>query len=172
MNSYVLMAKIVNKPELRYTTDTQQAFTTMMVEHTTQQTNQEQKFTLKVTAKGNLSTDLSENYRQGDMVILVGRLSMNVYETGDGYKEKRAEINLSHIYPAGGEQSYTPAAQTSDRMMASNSLQQKTTTEPAQPSRTYYAEEQSVVASSSQTLTKTPTDTPSANEEDLDDIPF
>lgn len=179
MNSCVLMAKIINNPEQRYTQENL-PFTTMMVEHTnqytTQQGNSEQKFNLKVTAWGNLSTDVFQKYHQGDTVILVGRLSMNVFETREGYKEKRAELSVTQIYSAGGEDyqapSYAPSGETSEREGAFNGSQKKTTTEAAQPANASYAQEREAGASSSKTLTKTPPTNNTINEDEHDDIPF
>jgi single-strand DNA-binding protein len=97
MNSCVLMAKIVRNPQLRYTQDNQLAVTEMMVEFDNLSPNNP-PFTLKVIAWGNLATDIEQKYTEGNQVVLTGRLKMDVVER-QGYKEKIAELTISHIYP-------------------------------------------------------------------------
>lgn len=99
MNSCVLMAKIVRNPQLRYTQDNQLAVTEMMVEFDNPSPNNP-PFTVKVVAWGNLATDIEQKYTEGNQVVLTGRLKMDVVER-QGYKEKIAELTISHIYPVG-----------------------------------------------------------------------
>jgi single-stranded DNA-binding protein len=108
MNNCVLMAKIVREPELRYTQDNQMATTQMLVEfHTPNPADPPS--TLRVVGWGNLATEIKDKYREGDKVILVGRLAMNTIDRPEGFKEKRAEMVLSHIY--GGDGSTSPGSQ-------------------------------------------------------------
>jgi single-stranded DNA-binding protein len=53
---------------------------------------------LKAIAWGKLGQEVSEKYRAGDCIIIEGRLSMNVIERREGFKEKRAELTASKIY--------------------------------------------------------------------------
>ena len=100
MNSCVLMAKIVRSPQLRYTQDNQLAISEMMVEFDNAAPNTPPS-TLKAIAWGNLATDVERQYNEGDQVILTGRLKMDLVER-QGYKEKIAELTISHIYPLQG----------------------------------------------------------------------
>ena len=100
MNSCVLMAKIVRSPQLRYLQDNQLAVTDMMVEFESGVPNRP-FCTLKAVAWGNLATDVQQQYHEGDQVILTGRLKMDLQER-QGYKEKVAELTVSHIYPLEG----------------------------------------------------------------------
>ncbi len=100
MNSCVLMAKIVRSPELRYTQENQLAVANMMVEFENSAPNSP-PCTLKAVAWGNLATDISQQYTEGNEVIITGRLRMNLIERQEGFKEKIAELNISHIYPVG-----------------------------------------------------------------------
>ena len=100
MNSCVLMAKIVRSPQLRYLQDNQLAVTDMMVEFESGVPNRP-PCTLKVVAWGNLATDVQQQYHEGDQVVLTGRLKMDLQER-QGYKEKVAELTVSHIYPLQG----------------------------------------------------------------------
>jgi single-stranded DNA-binding protein len=101
MNSCVLMAKIVRSPQLRYTQDNQLAVADMMVEFYNSAPNSP-PCTLKAVAWGNLATDISQQYKEGNEVIISGRLRMNVIDKQEGFKEKIAELTISHIYPVGG----------------------------------------------------------------------
>lgn len=100
MNSCVLMAKIVRNPQLRYTQDNQLAVTEMMVEFDNLSPNNPPS-NLKVIAWGNLATEIEQKYREGNQVVLTGRLKMDMLER-QGYKEKVAELTISHIYPLNG----------------------------------------------------------------------
>ncbi|MEA5508712.1 single-stranded DNA-binding protein [Crocosphaera sp. UHCC 0190] len=98
MNSFVLMAKVIRSPELRYTQDSQKEVAQMLVEFEGRRT-EDPSATLKVVGWGNLATQMKETCHEGDRVIIEGRLSMNTFERKEGFKEKRAELVVSHIYP-------------------------------------------------------------------------
>lgn len=101
MNSCILMAKIVRRPELRYTQDTQTAFTQMLVEFEGARA-EDPPATLRAVAWGNLASEVAESYGEGDRVILEGRLSMQLFDRPEGFKEKRAELVISHLYRLDG----------------------------------------------------------------------
>lgn len=101
MNSCVLMAKIVRRPQLRYTQESQLAITEMMVEFENVSPSNP-PCNLKVIAWGNLATEIEQKYVEGNQVVLTGRLKMDLVEK-QGYKEKIAELTVSHIYPLNGE---------------------------------------------------------------------
>lgn len=114
MNSCVLMAKIVRNPELRYIQDNQLAVTDMIVEFETTDKNNP-VCTLKTVAWGDLAKDVENQYREGNTVVLTGRLQMNlVQRQGAEYKEKIAELTISHIYPL------PTASQADDAMTTGN----------------------------------------------------
>lgn len=99
MNSCVLMATIVADAQLRSTQDGANV-SSMLVEFPS--TRQEDPpGTLKVEGWGNLAEEMKNSYTVGDRIIIEGRLSMNLIER-DGYKEKRAALVASRIYPVGG----------------------------------------------------------------------
>jgi single-stranded DNA-binding protein len=101
MNSCVLMAEIINEPQLRYTADNL-GVTEMLVQFPNSLKPEDPPATLKVVGWGNLATEIQQNYHQGDRVILVGRLGMNTVERQEGFKEKRAELTVQQIQPVGG----------------------------------------------------------------------
>jgi single-stranded DNA-binding protein len=107
MNSCVLMAEIINEPQLRYTADNL-GVTEMLVQFPNSIKPEDPPATLKVVGWGNLATEIQQNYHQGDRVILVGRLSMNTVERQEGFKEKRAELTVQQIQSVGGSFSTDP----------------------------------------------------------------
>ncbi|MBD2315214.1 single-stranded DNA-binding protein [Desertifilum sp. FACHB-1129] len=112
MNSCILMAEIVQEPQLRYTQDSQLEVVEMMVEFSGLRA-EDPPSTLKVVGWGNLAREIQESYHQGDRVILEGRLNMNTIDRQEGFKEKRAELTVSRIH------SVTAAAQGASRPLVS-----------------------------------------------------
>ncbi|NJL82160.1 MAG: single-stranded DNA-binding protein [Chloroflexaceae bacterium] len=96
MNSIVLMAKVVRRPELRYTPDNQLPIAQMLVEFPGLRP-EDAPSTLKVTGFGNLAQDIEQHYGEGDRIIISGRLQMNTIDRQEGFKEKRGELILSQI---------------------------------------------------------------------------
>ncbi|MGK7886326.1 MAG: single-stranded DNA-binding protein [Crocosphaera sp.] len=101
MNSCVLMAKVIQNPELRYTSDNQTEVAQMLVEFEGRR-SEDPPATLKVVGWGGLATEMKETCTEGDRLILEGRLSMNTFERKEGFKEKRAELVISRFYPVDG----------------------------------------------------------------------
>lgn len=95
MNSCILMATIVRKPELRHTPDGVPV-TDMLVEF--EGTKPEERSTLLVVGWRNLAEEMAQNYSEGDRVIIEGRLSMKTVDHPKGFKEKKAELVASRIY--------------------------------------------------------------------------
>jgi single-stranded DNA-binding protein len=97
MNSCILMAEIIQDPQLRYTSDNQMAIAEMTVQFEALRPGDPAE-TLKVIGWGNLAQDIQANYHTGDRVIIEGRLSMNTFERPEGFKEKRAELVAQRIH--------------------------------------------------------------------------
>ncbi|MGK7933950.1 MAG: single-stranded DNA-binding protein [Microcystaceae cyanobacterium] len=150
MNNCVLAAKVVRNPQLRYTQDNQTPVAEMLVEFEGLGTN-DPPATLKVVGWGNLATRFPEEYSEGDMLLIEGRLSMRVIERPEGYKEKKAELVASRIHPFNSSD-MTPAA--SDNVVEMGSYKQNT-----EPTADYDTPEP--VATSSE-----------VEDTNLDDIPF
>ncbi len=100
MNSCILMAEIIQDPELRYTSDTQTPIAEMVVQFPGLRA-EDPPATLKVTGWGNLAQEIQEGYHQGDRVVIEGRLGMNTIERPEGFKEKRAEMTVQRIHRLG-----------------------------------------------------------------------
>jgi len=97
MNSCILIAEIIQEPQLRYTSDKQTAIAEMLVEFPGLR-SEDPTGKLKVVGWGNLASEITEHYHIGERVVLQGRLSMNTIERPEGFKEKRAELTVSKIY--------------------------------------------------------------------------
>jgi single-stranded DNA-binding protein len=97
MNSCILMAEVVQDPELRYTPDNQTPLAEMWVQFPGLR-EEEPPARLKVVGWGNLAQEIQDNYRVGDRVIIEGRLHMNTVERQEGFKEKRAELSAQKVY--------------------------------------------------------------------------
>jgi single-strand DNA-binding protein len=112
MNSCVLMAQIIQEPQLRYTADNLEV-TEMLVQFPNSQRAEDPPATLKVVGWANMAKEIQQNYHEGDRVILVGRLGMNTIERPEGFKEKRAELTVQQIQPVGSERPFVATSSPS-----------------------------------------------------------
>lgn len=101
MNSCVLMATVIRNPELRYTQENQTPVTTLLVEFPGSR-EEDPACSLKVVGWGNLATEMQERYHEGDQLLIEGRLSMQMVERTEGFKEKRAELVASRVVKLDG----------------------------------------------------------------------
>lgn len=163
MNSCILMAEIVQAPELRYTSDTQTPIAEMFVEFPGLRA-EDPPSRLKVVGWGNLAQEIQERFHQGDRVVIEGRLSMNTIDRPEGFKEKRAELTVQRIHSLGADTALE--ASTAPPTPA-------TTSNPAKPSGTPAAKPAASTPSA-----KAKTGTFQVQPEaaiatpDFDDIPF
>ena len=95
------MCQIIQDPQLRYTPD-ETAVAEMLVQFAATKA-EDPPYTLKAVAWGNLGEDVSRTYHQGDRIIIQGSLKMSTFDRPEGFKEKRAELNISRIYHVDGE---------------------------------------------------------------------
>lgn len=123
MNTCILMVKIIQDPELRYTQDTQTEMSRMMVEFEGLRPEDEPA-SIRVVGWGNLAKEIQEKYRAGDRVIIEGRLSMNVIEI-DGYKEKKAELTAQRIYPLGSVSATSSTNLDTEKVVAMDAYKPK-----------------------------------------------
>jgi single-stranded DNA-binding protein len=177
MNSCVLMAEIIQEPQLRYTSDNL-AVTEMLVQFSNSQKPDDAPATLKVVGWGNLATEIQQNYHQGDRVIIAGRLGMHTVERQEGFKEKRAELTVQQIQSLSS--AFTPSSAPARTPAVTETLpppppaSNVPSYEPPRPAATPVA---SPVNVTPQVNTYEPVTTPSSyqpvvEEPDPDDIPF
>lgn len=124
MNSCILMVELVNDPQLRYTADAQIPIAEMQVQFTNVGKDSRQAI-LKAIAWRDLGQEVSQKYRAGDRLIIEGRLSMNVIERREGFKEKRAELTASKIYGLDGEDTDQNMVSNRDYAKASRPAQEE-----------------------------------------------
>ncbi|MES1025913.1 single-stranded DNA-binding protein [Gloeocapsa sp. BRSZ] len=180
MNSCILMAEIVQAPQLRYTSDNM-ALAEMLIQFPGLRA-EDSPATLKAVGWGNLAQEIEQNYQQGDRVIIEGRLSMSTFERSEGFKEKRAELTVQRIHAVDktvdttatkANPKATPAAVSSRSEKAAKSVDSDTMTRTATTTSTTnrtdviadFATYEPPVRTSSAPL-------PSSEDHDIDDIPF
>jgi len=105
MNSCILMAEIIQDPQLRYTSDNLE-ITEMLVQFPGLKEGDPVQ-TLKVIAWRNMATEIKQKYKVGDCVIVEGRLGMNTITRPEGFKEKRAELTIQRIQLLNGSLNMT-----------------------------------------------------------------
>lgn len=169
MNTCILMAEIVEDPQLRYTTDNL-AITEMLVQFPGLRAEDPQA-TLKVVGWGKLAQEIQQNYHKGDRIVVEGRLGMNTVPVGD-YKEKRAELTAQRIHPLG---TGVISTATATDQMSSN----ETVTSPRQPVPEPIEKKPATVGVATEyepvmpvTQSKPPSPTYAPVDADVDDIPF
>lgn len=98
MNVCILMAQIIQEPQLRYTSDTKIPIAEMLVQFPGLG-KKDPPATLKVVGWGNLAKEIQERYHQGEHVIIEGRLNINTVERKPfGFKDKLAELTAQRIH--------------------------------------------------------------------------
>lgn len=164
MNSCILMAEIVQDPQLRFTPDNQTPIAEMWVQFAGLR-EEEPLAKLKVVGWGNLAQEIQERYHVGDRVILEGRLHMNTVERQEGFKEKRAELTAQKIYLLGADASVTETASAPDSTAVSK---------PAASSEPVSKPANKPAASKPPAAAKVPAYSapPAADPVDYDEIPF
>lgn len=195
MNSCILMAEIIQEPQLRYTADNQTAITEMVVQFESTRPD-DPPATLKAIAWGNRAQEVYDHYKVGDRVVLEGRLTIRNIDRPEGFKEKRAELVVSRVHalgatPATTSQSPPPPAFAAPTPSTPNVVSIESRRQPANslPNQTPVFTAPSVpqplagVPSSAATSKTYSPDIPnsppsmpsisdSSSEADLDEIPF
>jgi len=184
MNSCILMAEIVQDPQLRYTTDNL-AVAEMLVQFSGVKPD-DPPATLKVIGWGNLATEIHERCHRGLRVVIEGRLGMITFERKpEGFKEKRAELTAQKIHYLGADQSF----KTPETVPTTAKTQTTTTNTETRRSNVANKGSASVATATAATNTATipdvddepvtpvrttplPTSTAPVNPPDVDDIPF
>lgn len=167
MNQCILMAEVVQPPQLRYTQDNQTAVAEMVIEFPGLRP-EDPTTTLKAVGWGNLAQEIQSRCQLGDRYVFEGRLRISTIDRPEGFKEKQAELTLSKIHNLSGEeyQSTETAAPDAARSSAPRSIQSAPR-----------AVQAATQAAASGSATNSPTrSAPAAGaakaEPDYDDIPF
>lgn len=157
MNNCILMAEIVEAPQLRYTADNQTPIAEFVVKFPGLREG-DAPGQIKAIGWGNLAQEIQERYQAGDRVLLEGRLSTNTLERPEGFKEKRAEMTVQRVSPISDLQTMAIAEPTP---IAEGKFAGGTSSPDSVPSAATPAAPAAPAASK-----------PAAEAPDYDDIPF
>ena len=97
MNHCLIQSVIKINPQMRYTKDNQTPIAEMMVGIKGLR-NDDPVNDLKVLGWGTIAQEMVDQLREGDSVVIEGRLRMNSVTRKDGTKEKQAELTASRIH--------------------------------------------------------------------------
>ena len=97
MNHCLIQSVIKTNPQMRYTKDNQTPIAEMMVGIKGLR-NDDPVNDLKVLGWGNIAQEMVDQLKEGDSVVIEGRLRMNSVTRKDGTKEKQAELTASRIH--------------------------------------------------------------------------
>jgi single-strand DNA-binding protein len=158
MNHCILMAEIVQAPQLRYTADSQTAVAECVVQFPGPRP-EDPSAQLKVIGWGNLGQDMPTRFNVGDRVIVEGRLSIQSIDRPDGSKDKQLELTAQKIHSLSAMQTLDLAAMATGG--ANPGAASATTSAPPATSAAAPAAKRA-----------TPKAAAAAPEPDYDDIPF
>ena len=97
MNHCLIQSVIKINPQMRYTKDNQTPIAEMMVGIKGLR-NDDPVNDLKVLGWGTIAQEMVDQLKEGDSVVIEGRLRMNSVTRKDGTKEKQAELTASRIH--------------------------------------------------------------------------
>lgn len=88
MNNVILSGRLTKDPELRYTTKgTAVATFILAVPYKEEHTD-----FLPIVTYGKTAENIAQYKKQGDYIIVSGRLNQNTYQTKDGEKKSKIEV--------------------------------------------------------------------------------
>ena len=97
MNHCLIQSVIKTEPQMRYTKENQTPIAEMIVSFKGLR-NDDPLSDLKVLGWGALAQEMIDNLKEGQSVVIEGRLRMNSITRKDGTKEKQAELTTSRIH--------------------------------------------------------------------------
>ena len=103
MNHCLIQAVINSSPQMRYTKENKTAIAEMTVLFKGLR-DEDPSRELKVLGWGTIAKEMVEELKEGQNIVVEGRLRMNSVTRQDGTKEKQTELTASrihHIIPAG-----------------------------------------------------------------------
>ncbi len=97
MNHLVIQSVVKSNPQMRYTKENQTPIAEMIVSFKGLR-DDDPLSDLKVLGWGAIAQEMIDQLKEGQQVILEGRLRMNSVTRKDGTKEKQAELTTSRIH--------------------------------------------------------------------------
>ena len=97
MNHCLIQAVINSAPQMRYTKENKTPIAEMTVNFKGLR-DEDPYRELKVLGWGNIAQEMVEELKEGQQIVLEGRLRMNSVTRKDGTKEKQTELTASRIH--------------------------------------------------------------------------
>ena len=97
MNHCLIQAVVNSAPQMRYTKENKTPIAEMSVNFKGLR-NEDPSRELKVLGWGTIAKEMVEEVKEGQNIVLEGRLRMNSVTRQDGTKEKQAELTASRIH--------------------------------------------------------------------------
>ena len=97
MNHCLIQAVINSAPQMRYTKENKTPIAEMTV-HFKGLRDEDPSRELKVLGWGTIAQEMVEELKEGQNIVVEGRLRMNSVTRKDGTKEKQAELTASRIH--------------------------------------------------------------------------
>ena len=97
MNHCLIQAIVKTEPQMRYTKENQTPIAEMTVEIKGLR-GDDPLSELKILGWGTIAQEMVDNLKEGQGVVIEGRLKMNNMTRKDGTKEKQAELTASRVH--------------------------------------------------------------------------
>ena len=97
MNHCLIQAVINSAPQMRYTKENQTPIAEMIVNFKGLRSEDPVR-KLKILGWGNIAQEMIDELKEGQNIVIEGRLRMNSVTRKDGIKEKQAELTASKIH--------------------------------------------------------------------------
>ena len=97
MNHCLIQAVINTAPQMRYTKESKTPIAEMIVDFKGLR-DEDPSRELKVLGWGTIAKEMVEELREGQNIVVEGRLRMNSVTRQDGTKEKQTELTASRIH--------------------------------------------------------------------------
>ena len=97
MNHCLIQAVINSAPQMRYTKENQTPIAEMIVNFKGLRSEDPTR-ELKILGWGNIAQEMVNELKEGQHIVIEGRLKMNTLTRKDGTKEKQPELTASKIH--------------------------------------------------------------------------
>ncbi len=97
MNHFLIQAVINSAPQMRYTKENQTPIAEMIVNFKGLRSDDPTR-ELKILGWGNIAQEMVDELKEGQNIVIEGRLKMNSVTRQDGTKEKQPELTASKIH--------------------------------------------------------------------------
>jgi single-stranded DNA-binding protein len=97
MNHFLIQGIINTAPQMRYTKDNQTPIAEMMINFKGLRSEDPMR-ELKILGWGNIAQEMIDELKEGQSIVIEGRLKMNSVTRKDGTKEKQPELTASKIH--------------------------------------------------------------------------